>query len=142
MSFTDEEVSYLRSQPLARLATVDTDGQPDVVPVGFEFDGAFFYVSGLDLTATRKYRNVQSGGDKVALVVDDLATVNPWAPRFVRIYGRAEIVERAGRVGPGPSLRITPEISWSANLDGRPFGQGGDRRGPRRTVHDPASSGP
>ena len=33
-------------------------------------------------------------------------------------------------------MRITPEISWSWNLDGRPYG-GGDalQSGPRRTVH-------
>jgi Pyridoxamine 5'-phosphate oxidase len=31
MAFSDEEVAYLRSQPLARLATVNKDGQPDVV---------------------------------------------------------------------------------------------------------------
>jgi pyridoxamine 5'-phosphate oxidase family protein len=42
MSFSDEEVAYLRSQRLARLATVAPDGQPDVVPVGFEFDGRSF----------------------------------------------------------------------------------------------------
>jgi hypothetical protein len=29
MSFTDEEIAYLRSQPLVRLATVGPDGQPD-----------------------------------------------------------------------------------------------------------------
>ena len=36
MSFTDEELAYIRSQPLARVATVSSDGQPDVVPVGFD----------------------------------------------------------------------------------------------------------
>ena len=39
MAFTDDEIRYLRSQPLARIATVDADGQPDAVPVVFEFDG-------------------------------------------------------------------------------------------------------
>lgn len=38
MSFTDEEIAYLRTQPIARIATLSADGQPDVVPVGFEFD--------------------------------------------------------------------------------------------------------
>ncbi|HEX3546750.1 MAG TPA: pyridoxamine 5'-phosphate oxidase family protein [Mycobacterium sp.] len=33
MAFSDEEIDYLRSQPVARLATVNEDGQPDVVPV-------------------------------------------------------------------------------------------------------------
>ncbi len=136
MSFTGEEITYLQSQPLARLATVDAGGQPDVVPVGFEFDGTVFYVGGIDLTATRKYRNIHAGDAKVALVVDDLASTDPWAPRFVRVYGRADIVEREGRIGAASYLRIIPEISWSANLDGRPFSQGGERRRPRRTVHD------
>lgn len=33
MSFTPEEITYLASQSLARLATVTAGGQPDVVPV-------------------------------------------------------------------------------------------------------------
>ena len=37
--FTDEEIAYIHSQPLARVATVSPDGQPDVAPVGFEFAG-------------------------------------------------------------------------------------------------------
>jgi integrase len=36
MSFSPEELEYLASQPLARLATVASDGQPDVVPVAFD----------------------------------------------------------------------------------------------------------
>ncbi len=36
MAFTEEEVAYLKSQPLARIATVGADDQPDVAPVGFE----------------------------------------------------------------------------------------------------------
>ncbi|PZG13954.1 pyridoxamine 5'-phosphate oxidase family protein [Nonomuraea aridisoli] len=35
MTFTDEEIAYLRSQPLARLATLSPGGQPDVVPVAY-----------------------------------------------------------------------------------------------------------
>lgn len=44
-------------------------------------------------------------------------------------------------LGPGTYLRITPTISWSGNLDGRPFtGEADvDRFGPRRTVHRPPS---
>jgi predicted pyridoxine 5'-phosphate oxidase superfamily flavin-nucleotide-binding protein len=30
VSFSDEEIAYLQSQPIARLATVNADGQPDV----------------------------------------------------------------------------------------------------------------
>lgn len=48
MSFSEEEIAYLRSQRLARVATVSPDGQPDVAPVGFEFDGTHVYVGGID----------------------------------------------------------------------------------------------
>jgi pyridoxamine 5'-phosphate oxidase family protein len=46
MSFTEEEVAYLRSQPLARLATLSGQGQPDLVPVEFEFHGTSFWIGG------------------------------------------------------------------------------------------------
>lgn len=138
MSFTEEETAYLRSQPLARIATVAPEGQPDAAAVGFEFDGAYFYVGGVDPANTRKFRNVRAGNEKVALVVDDLVATNPWTPRFMRIYGTDELIERQGQFGPGPYMRITPAISWSWNLAGRPVGEEGpDPRGPRRTVHRP-----
>ncbi|WP_059007687.1 PPOX class F420-dependent oxidoreductase [Streptomyces specialis] len=139
MSFTEQEIAYLRSQPLARIATVGPDGQPDVAPVGFEFDGTRFYVGGVDPARTRKHRNVEAGHDQVALVVDDLVATDPWTPRFLRVYGTAEVTERAGRFGTSPYLRITPTVSWSWNLDGRPFG-GGDDFSPRRTVHRPPAA--
>lgn len=134
MSFTEEEIGYLRSQPLARIATVGGDGQPDVAPVGYEFDGDHFYVGGRDPRQTRKYRNVVAGNTMVALVIDDLVSTDPWTPRFLRVYGTAEAVERTGRFGPGAYLKITPRISWSWNLAGQPLGHGDDTT-PRRTVH-------
>jgi pyridoxamine 5'-phosphate oxidase family protein len=121
MAFTDVEVAYLRSQRLARLATVAPDGQPDVVPVGFEFDGDHLYVGGIDPAKTRKYRNVEAGNDKVALVIDDLVSTLPWTPRYLRIYGTAELVQRVGQFGSAPYLQITPARSWSFNLEGLPF---------------------
>ncbi len=114
MAFTEEEAAYLKSQPLARIATVGADDQPDVAPVGFEFDGTYFYVGGRAPEQTRKYRNVQAGHAKVALVVDDLVSTNPWTPRFLRVYGTAEPVERAGRLRcvpadhPGDLVELEP----------------------------------
>ncbi|MEO3810962.1 PPOX class F420-dependent oxidoreductase [Sphaerisporangium sp. B11E5] len=137
MSFSDEEIAYLRSQRLARIATVAGDGQPDVVPVGFEFDGTHLYVGGIDPARTRRSRNVRSGNTKVALVVDDLVSAEPWAPRYLRVYGEAELVEREGRFGSAPCMRITPTVSWSFNLEGLPFGHDREVK-VRRTVHDPA----
>jgi pyridoxamine 5'-phosphate oxidase family protein len=135
MAFTEEEVAYLKSQPLARLATVDADGQPDVVPVGFEFDGTYFYIGGRAPERTRKFLNVRAGQAKVALVIDDLVSTSPWTPRFLRVYGTAELIERPGQFGSGAYMRITPDTSWSWNLAGRPYGEGALQSGPRRTVH-------
>jgi len=119
--FSEKEVTYLKSQPLARIATVSTDLQPDVAPVGLEFDGEYFYIGGHNPTVTRKYKNIKDGNSRVALVVDDLESIDPWNPRGVRIYGTAEIVERQGRFGRGVYLRITPEVSWSWNIEGPAF---------------------
>jgi pyridoxamine 5'-phosphate oxidase family protein len=135
VSFNEEEINYLRSQRLARLATVADDGQPDVVPVGFEFDGTYFYVGGIDPVKTRKFRNVRAGNTKVALVVDDLMSTDPWTPRYLRVYGGAEIVERQGQFGQAAYMRITPAISWSFNLDGQGFTEGNREVRSRRTVH-------
>jgi len=54
--FSEQELAYLQAQPLARIATVDNDGQPTVVVVGFQFDGARFYISGHQLGTMRKYK--------------------------------------------------------------------------------------
>lgn len=70
------------------------------------------------------------------LLWDDVVTANPWTPRFVRVYGTAEFVEYDGMFGPGRYLRITPTVSWSWNLEARPFDGSDDREFvPRRTTH-------
>jgi pyridoxamine 5'-phosphate oxidase family protein len=118
--FTEKELDYIRSQPLARLATVDGEGQPDVAAVGFRFDGRAFVIIGANLPASRKYKNVAGGRPKVALIIDDLASVDPWNPRGVRVYGRAKTTEAGGR----PALVIVPDVSWSWNIEGPAFQDG------------------
>src|ERR671937_745918 len=95
------------------LAPAAADGQPTADAVGFTFDDGRFYIGGRNLPATRKYRNVDAGNRRVALIIDDLASVQPWAPRGIKIHGIAEIVERDGMFGPGKYLAITPVVSWS-----------------------------
>ena len=89
LMFSEKEIEYLKSQRIARIATtaVPSEGsvQPDVVPVGFDFDDEYFYVGGINLLKSRKYKNVLKN-NKVALVIDDLKTVNPWDPRGIRIH--------------------------------------------------------
>ena len=121
MAFTDDELAYLQSQRLNRLATVDLDEQPAVVLVGFEYDGTYFSIRGMDPVRTRKFRDVAAGRTKVALVIDDLASIDPWAPRYLKVDGTAELVERHGQFGNPHSIRITPTTSWSFNLDGQGF---------------------
>jgi pyridoxamine 5'-phosphate oxidase family protein len=107
-----EEIAYVRTQRLARIATVSRALQPDVAPVGFDFDGTYFYVGGYNLSHSRKYRNVQDH-PRVALVIDDLESIKPWKPRGVRVYGKADLVSREGYAGPGTYIRIAPERKWS-----------------------------
>jgi PPOX class F420-dependent enzyme/OxyR family protein len=137
MSFAQEEIDFIHAQPLARIATVDDDGQPDVVPVGFEFDGTYFNIGGLQPANTRRHHNVSAGNHKVALVIDDVASTEPWSPRFLRIYGTAEVMS-----GEYPYLRVTPTISWSSNLSGEPLAANHGSIPIKRTVHQGAAAKP
>jgi pyridoxamine 5'-phosphate oxidase family protein len=123
--FSEKETEYLKSQRLARIATASPLSgsiQPDVTPVGFDFDGEYFYVGGMNLLKSTKYKNVLKN-DKVALVIDDLKTVDPWAPRGIRIYGIADIVTREGgymQQTDHPSatyIRIKPLKKWSWGIE-------------------------
>jgi pyridoxamine 5'-phosphate oxidase family protein len=133
---SEPEINYLKSQSLVRIATVSGDGQPDLVPVRLDFDGKYFWIgsnSQEQFFGTRKYKNVNEGDNKVALLVDDLLTVSPWHPRSIRVYGTADVVDHVGKNGPGKYLRITPKITWSNGIEGLDL-----KEGERwlRTVHD------
>jgi pyridoxamine 5'-phosphate oxidase family protein len=103
---------------LARIATVGADGTPHVVPVGWGYNAEqdAIEVGGRDLTATKKFRDIARSG-RAAIVIDDLATVDPWRPRGIEVRGRAEAVGT-----PSPVIRIYPEriVSWGTDPD-RPF---------------------
>ena len=131
--FTNKEINYFNSQPLARLSTVDNDMQPDTAAVVFEYDGSYFYVGGVKPKNTRKYKNVRSGNHKVSLLIDDMESIKPWKPRGIRIYGVAEFVERDGQFGPGVYLRIIPDVSWSWNVEGPSMIDG--RFVPNKIIH-------
>jgi len=120
--FSDNEIAYLASQRLARIATVSSAMQPDVSPVGFQFEGGRFIVSGVKLKPTLKYKNVSSGNTNVALVIDDLASVSPWKPRGIKIHGTAEIDEMDGREI--IVIRVNTHWSWGLESDAL---EGGNR---------------
>lgn len=113
--FTDAETAYLRERRLGRIATVGPDGTPHVTPVGWSLseDGTVIEVGGIELTATKKFRDVARTG-RAAIVIDDLASVDPWRPRGVEIRGRAEAV------GESAVIRIHPEriVAWGLERAG------------------------
>jgi len=119
-AFTEKELEYLRSQRLARMATADSGGQPHVVPVGFRVsaDAAAIEVGGRNFGQTKKYRDIRAN-PRVALLVDDLASVTPWTPRGVEVRGTALLQDGGGGpVASGqPWARIVPEriVSWGIN---------------------------
>jgi nitroimidazol reductase NimA-like FMN-containing flavoprotein (pyridoxamine 5'-phosphate oxidase superfamily) len=97
--FAPSELEFLRSQRIARLATVGPTGWPHVVPVAFAVDdssGALeFDVDGV------KLRNLASE-PRAAMVID---ATGP--KRGIAVQGRAELV--------GPErARLTPvrKFSW------------------------------
>ena len=110
--FTVAELEYLTSQPLMRFASASLNGRPDVAPVVFEIDGDDVLTAGFNITHTVRYKNIQSN-PRVSVVVDDLASVNPWSPRGIKITGTAAIEDVDG----SPRFRISPEviISWAIN---------------------------
>ena len=122
--FSESEQAYLRSQRLGRLATVGPDGQPHVVPVGFRHNPQTdtIDIGGHGFAGRKKFRDVQRN-PRVALVVDDIASVNPWKVRGIEIRGEAAVLMTGGQeIGPGfdaEMFRITPRriISWGLEGD-------------------------
>ena len=108
--FNEAELAYLAERRLGRIATVGRDGTPHVVPVGWNLNQSrnAIEVSGINLANTKKFRDVQRSG-RAAIVIDDIASVDPWHVRGVEIRGRAEALTQ-----PQPMLRIHPDrvVSW------------------------------
>jgi len=110
-AFSDAELDYLTGERrLGRLATVGRDGTPHVVPVGLSYNREHdsIDIGGRDFERSKKYRDVEHTG-RAAIVVDDLASTDPWRPRGVEVRGRAEAIDV-----PRPLIRIHPEriVSW------------------------------
>ena len=101
--FTIAQIEYLASQRLGRIATAGADGKPHVVPTSFRYNGDLgtIDVGGLHVATTKKYRDVQAN-PWAAIVIDDLASIDPWTPRMLEIRGRAEAIPSGGtQLGPG-----------------------------------------
>ena len=125
--FTPAEIAYLQSQRLGRLATVGPDGQPHVVPVAFRYNPELdtIDIGGHDFAKRKKFRDVQQN-PRVAFVIDDIRSLNPWSVRGIEIRGEAEVLETGGQdIGPGfdPEMfRIKPKriVSWGLEEERAP----------------------
>lgn len=108
--FTQNEIEYLQSGLLGRLATSGRDGTPHIAPIGFRYNAALDTVDigGWNMTSSKKYRDVARTG-RAAFVSDDLASSRPWRPRGIEIRGEAEAVEE-----PEAAIRLHPQriVAW------------------------------
>jgi hypothetical protein len=84
--------------------------------------GGTIDVGGHELERTKRFRDV-ARTRRAAIVIDDLASTDPWRPRAIEVRGRAEAIE-----GPRALIRIHPQriVSWGL--------------GPGRSARDVASA--
>lgn len=109
--FSEAELRYLTGgRQLGRIVTVGADGTPHVVPVGWIYNAArdTIDIGGHDLERTKKFRDIARSG-RAAIVIDDVASTDPWRPRGIEVRGRAEAIAL-----PTPLIRIHPEriVGW------------------------------
>ena len=89
--FREAELRYLAGgRQLGRIATVGADGTPHVVPVAFIYNAVrdAIDIGGSELEQSKKFRDVARTG-RAAIVIDDLASTDPWHPRGIEIRGAA-----------------------------------------------------
>jgi pyridoxamine 5'-phosphate oxidase family protein len=129
VAFTDGEIAYLASQPLARLATAQREGTLQNSPVSayYNAERQTIDIGGHNMATSQKFRNV-GRHPQVALVVDDIVSRQPWQVRCLEIRGEAEAiaepVDSAARM-PGAIIRIHPRriISWGIDPPGLALGK-------------------
>jgi pyridoxamine 5'-phosphate oxidase family protein len=103
-TFAHAETEYLTMGLLGRLATVGPDGRPHVTPLAVFLDPQDQTLvigghAGSNMAASKKFRDAQRHPD-VAVVVDDVVSVDPWTPRYMEVRGHAEThLEGGAEVG-------------------------------------------
>ena len=119
--FTDEELDYLDSQRIGRLATSHPDGTLQNNPVGFGVNRELgtIDIGGYNMSRSRKFRNVAENG-RAAFVLDDVYSTDPWRVRFLEIRGWAEAVpeppDASDQMGGSPIIRLHPTRILSIGL--------------------------
>jgi pyridoxamine 5'-phosphate oxidase family protein len=109
----------------ARLATIQPNGTLQNNPVGFTYneDLGTIDIYGYRMSKSRKFRNL-AANNTVALVIDDIASRDPWRVRCLEIRGTAQQAESGEkRTEPGGEeidtaiIRITPRRIISFGID-------------------------
>ena len=92
---------FIREHRVARMATVDGDSQPIVVPICYVFDGESLYTpidekpKSVPAGELKRIRNIKTNSH-VAMVIDDYA--EDWSRlAYVLVSGAAEILESGSR---------------------------------------------
>jgi pyridoxamine 5'-phosphate oxidase family protein len=90
MTFKPHEIEFMRRADLGRLATVQRNGTPQNSPVGFTYNEQLgtIDIPGYQMSKSQKYRNI-AHNEKVAFVVDDIASRDPWRVRCLEVRGTA-----------------------------------------------------
>lgn len=90
-------MDFILKQRVARMATVDFEGNPHIVPICYAFDGKSFYTAVDDKPKhvppgrLRRLQNIASKPN-VAILIDEYH--EDWERlAFVLVHGRASIVE-------------------------------------------------
>ena len=81
----------MQQADLGRLATIQPDGTPQNSPVGFTYNEELgtIDIAGYQMSKSQKFRNI-ARNHKVAFVVDDIPSRDPWRVRCLEIRGTAE----------------------------------------------------
>jgi pyridoxamine 5'-phosphate oxidase family protein len=123
ITLTDTERAYVQSQPLGRLATVDAIGAPQNNPVGvfLDEDTGDLVIGGGAMGASRKFRNIRTN-PQVALVIDDIVSMDPWTVRGIEMRGTAVAlsdVDPPVQFMSREVIRIKPNwiVSWGLDPD-------------------------
>jgi pyridoxamine 5'-phosphate oxidase family protein len=130
--FTENEIEYLRSQRLGRMATIGPQGDPHVVPVAFRYNEEkdTIDIGGHSFAKRRKYRDMQRD-PRIAFVVDDV--LPPWSPRMIEIRGTVEFGKAGKAVNQNfddEMVHLHPRRIVSFGIDSEEPVTGRDVRGP------------
>jgi PPOX class probable F420-dependent enzyme len=118
LALPQEIEGFIADARVGRLATVDREGQPHVVPCCYAWDGYALY-SAIDAkpkrggqAPLRRVRNIEEN-PRVSLVIDHYA--EDWgALRWVMIQGRAELVGAGAEYAHGASLLLSKYPQYRA----------------------------